>query len=694
MPRDLSPLLEPACVAVVGASEDSESYGARVWRYLRRDFQGTALAVNRRPGAVTSTTSYQSLNDIPQTPDVVVLATPSSVLTEVLREAGVIGVRAAIVLAREALTRERELLEIADEYGMLLLGPNCLGLINANTSTPLSSSISLERPLIPGPFALVSQSGAIMGTLHAKAADLGIPLGLSVSTGSQAQLSIEDFLDHIVELEDVDAVAVYLEDFDRSRFAAAAQRLREVGKPLIVLKGGVTRAGSMATASHSLSLASDGLMFRKFASDLGSVMVDDMDELLPALLAAQTRGPRLFVAAVSGGLGANAADQAQRLGLSLPEPSSRTTRALHDLGMPSLGNPLDLDATPSTAQQKSAAIAELVNDRKADCVVCIINDMPDLSVLMADLASVAEGAADRLIVCSASSEQAGVVWHEWSATGHRFVEGVAPLLRAFAAVHRGKKHRKETTTASVAEDNNAVYQVSAIEVVDMLSALGIESLHARYASSEEDALDVAARLGYPVTLKVVQGLHRGVAGVRPRLASEEEVIEAYQDVTGDGKSKDVLIQPQASAGLEFYVGVVLDPRFGPLVMVGRGGEDVERARDVSVSPCPVTPTDAWNLITQTTIGRWLFGDPLPATSRDMANLDALARLTSQASNLPALIGPTFRTLDLNPVVVGPSGAVVVDGKLAILKRKPEMWITDQGVDAAMAGINETQSVAV
>src|SRR5579875_1436018 len=189
----LEPLLSPQSIAVVGANDDPTTYGGRLWGYVARYFPGRRYAVNRRSGAVAEG-SVTDILELPEPPDAVVLATPSATVPALLARAGVMGARSVIVLDRESLGNERDLRSIAADTGTLLLGPNCLGLINANAGVPLSSSISLERGLRPGPFAFVGQSGALMGVLHARAIDTGLGVGLYVSTGSQAQLRVEDFL--------------------------------------------------------------------------------------------------------------------------------------------------------------------------------------------------------------------------------------------------------------------------------------------------------------------------------------------------------------------------------------------------------------------------------------------------------------------------------------------------------------------
>jgi len=647
----LSCLLSPRSVAVVGANDDLTTYGGRIWRYLRRDFPGPAYAVNRRAGAVRAGQCVASLKELGEAPDAIVLATPGGVVPALLCEAGQLGVRAAVVLARESLGHEEDLRAIADEHGMHLLGPNCLGLINANASTALSSSISLERPLRRGPFALVSQSGALMGVLHARGTDIGLGLGLCISTGSQAQLRVEDFLLEIAGLEEIQAVAAYLEDLDVPLFEAAVRALEERGVRPVVLKGGLTDTGSQATSAHSRALASDGRTFQYLASEIGAITVEDPDELLAALVTSRTTGSRLHIATVSGGLGAIAADQAEKLGLTLPLPAPRTLQKLEGLAMPALANPLDLEAVPSSAQQKVAAIAALVHDPQADCVLVIVNDMPGLDQLLDRLAPVAGEAADRLIVCSVCSDQSDELWDVWTTRGLLYLEGLSTTLRSVARLHPRDTSLKRV---DVAWDG----QMAPEAVLDALSSVGIPTLPTCEVDSAAEALRVAGNLGYPIVLKVARAHHRSAAGVRLGLQSGDEVAGAFDELADLGP---VLVQTAVRPGLEFYVGVIADPCFGLLLMVGMGGVNVERARDIAVAHCPVEVHTVSQVIERTVVGRWLDS---PA-SRDLVDLDALVGIAQRATELAATLGSRFRTLDLNPVVVHPSGATVVDAKITL-----------------------------
>ena len=428
----LESLLQAGSVAVVGARDDTSTYGGRAWTYLTRAFQGTATAVNARTGAVRSRRCVATLAEVDPAPEAVVLATPADTVIGLLEQAGAMGTSAAVIFSRDLFGSEEQIRAVAGQFGMSVLGPNCLGLINTNAGVILSSSISLERPSRPGPLAFVSQSGALMGLLHARSIDLGLGMGMCVSTGSQAVLRAEDFLLELAGRDDVGAVGVYLESIDVPGFTAAAEALAQRDIRLIALRAGSTSAGSRAATAHSGALAGSGAAFTALARDLGVVVVDDPGELLTTLALASSKGRRWHITTSSGGMAAIAADQATALGVELPP-----VRA--GLGAPPAGqarlNPTDLDAEAATTRQKLELIAELAGEPGLDGVLVVVSDMPFAGEFTRELAQVVTGGGGRVFVVSECSQQLAPVWHEWVDAGLAYLPGLAPALRAIGRLH-------------------------------------------------------------------------------------------------------------------------------------------------------------------------------------------------------------------------------------------------------------------
>jgi acyl-CoA synthetase (NDP forming) len=641
----LESLLQAGSVAVVGARDDTSTYGGRAWTYLTRAFQGTATAVNARTGAVRSRRCVATLAEVDPVPEAVVLATPADTVIGLLEQAGAMGTSAAVIFSRDLFGSEEQIRGVAGRFGMSVLGPNCLGLINTNAGVVLSSSISLERPSRPGPLAFVSQSGALMGLLHARSIDLGLGMGLCVSTGSQAVLRAEDFLLELAGRDDVGAVGVYLESIDVPRFTAAAQALAQRDIRLIALRAGSTSAGSRAATAHSGALAGSGAAFTALARDLGVVVVDDPGELLTTLALASTEGRRWHITTSSGGMAAIAADQATTLGVELP-PVRAGLGAL-PAGRARL-NPTDLDAEAATTRQKLELITELAGEPGLDGVLVVVSDMPFADQFTRDLAQVVTGVSGRVFAVSECSQQLAPVWHEWVAAGLAYLPGLAPALRAIGRLHGRAPGWTEPPPQRGGE------LIPPGEVEALLRESGLPVLSSREVDSAAAARSAAGSLGYPVVVKISRARHRGTHRVRLGLRNAGEVAAAYDELAPDGP---VLVQRQAAPGLEFYVGVRADPVFGRLLLVGAGGPRVEELGDIAIGREPLEPGRIRELVASTLAGRWLAS---PA-SQALFDTGSLAQVAEQALRAFAR-SAGLDSLDLNPVVVTQIGATIVDAK--------------------------------
>jgi acetate---CoA ligase (ADP-forming) len=641
----LGTLLRPESVAVVGANDDPATYGGRVWQFLRRDFRGPSMAVNRRPGAVGDATLAPSLRELPMVPEAIVIATPANAVFEVLEEASEIGVGAAVVLSRELLGAEAELRAIARRSGMTLLGPNCLGLINANAGVSLSSSISLEAPLRGGPLALIAQSGALMGTLHARAVEAGIGLGLCVSTGSQAVVRAEDLMLELAEDEEIEAVGVYVEDVDPPRFEEAVGALHARGAVVIVLKGGLTAPGSLITASHSGALASDGRAFGQLAAELGVVMVDEPGALLTTLAVSGGVRRRWFVATVSGGLSAVAVDQAVLAGIDLPEP---LVEPLERVGVKPPFNPLDLDATASSEVEKAVVVAALARDEEADGVLVVINDMPGLDRFLKQLRTHAD---ERIVLCSECSGQSAAALRDWVANGGSYTTGLAQTFGALGRLHPNRMPRANGERSP----DDALLAPG--DVLALLEEQSVPVLPFVEVRTTDEALRAADHLGYPVVVKIARAAHRG-DGIRIGLRGPEEVSAAVDELSGSGL---LLVQPHCSAGLELYVGVFPDPTFGLQLLIGAGGSCLEELADVAIVSADRLELGIENILGHTSVGRWL----LAGVGRGLLGLDRLEATAKGALRAADALGSRLVSLDLNPVVVNDQGAIVVDAKVRV-----------------------------
>ncbi len=642
----LASLFSPSEVAVVGANDRPDTFGGRVWAYLARVAPERAIPVNPRHRDVTGVPCLPRLLDVHPAPEAVVIAAPASAAMGVLEEAAAIGVRAAVVLSRDLLGHEAEIRRVVDRHLLTVLGPNCLGLINANDGVALSSSISLDRGWRRGSFALVSQSGALMGLLHAKSIDLGIGLGLAVSTGSQCMVRTEDVLTFLATDGRYRGIGLYIEDLDYRLFEVGMGHLRAAGIRLVAMKGGLTPLGNAMAAAHSGALASDGRAFAQLASDLGAIVVEDPGQLLPTLAMATTLGRRWYVATLSGGLASIAADEAARSGIELPAVPDAVVAA----GGPatSLTNPTDLDASERSVAEKVAVIRALRDDASADGVLVVVNDSPDMAELLRALQPECGTGVERALVVSECSNQVANEWAAWTSTGTAVIPGLRTALQALGRLHR-------SPSAAPSSPVSSGELVAPVDLEPLLRDAGLPLLTSHEVTSADEALAAAQCVGYPVVLKASHAAHRGAHGVRVGLTGATQVATAFADLAGYGP---VLVQPLAPIGLEWYVGIRMDPVYGELVLIGAGGPRLEALGDVAIGRAPMEVEQLEALIATTNAARWLASGTSPHLF-DRAALIDVARL---AIRFVATAMPPLASLDLNPVVVSSSGAVIVDAK--------------------------------
>ncbi|MHB1928707.1 MAG: acetate--CoA ligase family protein [Acidimicrobiales bacterium] len=639
----LTPLLNPAAVAVVGASDDPATFGGRFWRHLGDCPQVRRAAVNFRPGAVRDGELVGRVADLAAAPDVVVVATPAATVAAVIDEAAARGARAAVVLPRVPAEVESRVRDVARAHSMLLLGGSSLGLINTNDGVLLSSSVSLELPVRAGPLALVSQSGAVMGVLHARAMCQGIGLGLCVATGDQLQLRVEDVLAHVIDDPRLVAAAAYLEDVDPALFCEVADGCREAGKRLVLLEGGRSPRGSAAAAAHSGALLRDGRALATLARSHGVLVVSEPAELLATLHACCVPGRRWFIATLSGGLATLAADLAAEAGVPLADPPSAL-----DSGASS-GNPVDVDAVAATDDDAAKLVGELTADLIGDGCILVVSDKPGLGGLLTRVAALDAETRQRLHVVSECSGQYAGNLEDFVAAGGVFVDRMASFLPALAGTRERDRPRRLGSRPGTL--------LPAFTVHELLASSGLPSLPLTVVEGPDDLDRAFTEFGVPLVLKVADVGHRGSVGVR-RVTSSAEAVAAYAELQRQGR---VVAQPHARPGLEFYVGFVNDAAFGWLFLLGAGGPDVEQLKDVALHVGLPSRADAEACLLKTSVGRWLSA----SLGREAADLDALLDVVADLAMWVQSFDGAVDSVDVNPVVAHDRGATVVDAKVRV-----------------------------
>ena len=698
---DLSPLLAPRSVAVIGASDREGNLGGLAVSFLQKfGYQGPVWPINAGRQIVAGLPCYPSLRDLPSVPDLAVLAVPAESVVEVVKDCIAAHVPAAVVWAGgfaegddEGKARQRQLEQVCRDGGIKLCGPNCIGIIN--TSIGLTASFSslmteLAR-FTPGAVSMVSQSGGISVTAHARAQELGLGFRVTISCGNEAALGIPDFIRALVQDEGTRVIAVYTEGLsDPGGFVAALAEAKRRQKPVVVLKGGATEASGRAALAHTGRLAGFDRTYDAIFRECAAIRVYSTEELLDVCLQLASLRPgqlpagnRVLLSSFGGGSGVIGTDQCIREGLAVPQLDADTRQRLVPI-LTSLGSSLNpVDLTPgSMTNPKHRANLPAVLKTAADApdidtflflaagfgslapqVVQIIEDLRDYTskpVCVSWLSppeGIAEDLAARGII--AFNEHARVI----RAVGHG-VRYAADLR------HRIRK----------LPDDPPVFPWSDFVTIDghgqvvsenvaaaILEAAGLPVAKGRIASTEADAVRVAEAVGLPVAIKAISPAitHRAAVGlVALNIESADAVVKTYRAFAARSaqlgvKLDGVWIQHMFFGSHELLVTAFRDQEFGVMVGCGMGGGMTEIIDDVVFTRAPIAADGALDLLDRLRTLRRL--PALLSASQRQQAADFIARFSALVATAP---WRNF-TFEVNPLKLGTDDLAAVDGLLLI-----------------------------
>jgi len=674
-------ILHPGAVAVFGASDDTDKFGGRIIDFLiRHGFAGRLVPINPRRAQIRGHTAYAHLTAAPQGVDVAILAVPAAHLLPAIEECAASGVGACVIITTgfaEADTAGAELqqriLDIATPVGMRIIGPNCMGLINPAWHLTLCSSIVLDTErLLTGRIGLVSQSGALMGSLYDRAASDAIGFSACVSLGNQSDLEICDFVEYFIDDPATDAICVYVEGLrDPQRFVRAAAACQRAGKPMVVLKTGKTDDGVRAARSHTASLAGSYDAFAAICRRHGVVLVDDpvtMVRVADLLL----RCPRLTAEGIgilsgSGGGTGIMADRVVGAGLRLARMSLQTRAELSRLLLPpQADNPIDLGGRRPDAPDDIAApaVRALMADPDVGVLLLYLTSMPFFEARTRTLATEALAGGKpvlTLMVPGAAADRPRAVLRELGCPCFDSAEDLLVALRALFEHHRMAANATDTPERPV----NLPTALPALDdLPSLVAAYGIPIPQAVTCATPEHAIKATAKLGFPLVLKglVTNVTHKTDLGlVKTGLRDAAAVTIAWQDVASSvaahGLAKafeGALLQQQVAPGLELIASIRRDPQYGPFVLVGAGGTLVELLRDVASAPAPLSHAGAHRLVRSLRSAPMLDGWRGGAARDVDAIVEALVRLSWLAVDL----GTRLIDLEINPLIAGEIGAGV------------------------------------
>jgi acetyltransferase len=711
--RDLSPLIAPKSVAVIGASQRSaeslarEPRGNRVIRNLKNfGFPGAIAAINPKYSAVMDCPCYPDLASMPEAPDCVVIAVPNRHVPDLLEEAAAAGVRGAVVFAAGfgeiggvGRARQARLEALSKEKNFLICGPNCYGVLNVFGKAPLFAS-TIPAGFLAGPVALVSQSGGLSTTI-ANALMLNRHAGLShiISCGNQAGVTVEEYLNYFVEDQNTRVIAAFVEGFKQpAKLMAVAQKALEREKPLIILKGGRCEVSRRAAVTHSGSLAGSAEIIDAAFRQSGIVGVRSINELLDTIsifscdgyVRKYRGGRRIGVLSGSGGECTLVCDAAADAGLEVPELTETTKtqlrEAVADFG--NMNNPLDgTGAMYDDEKIFPRLLQALIDDDNIDLVGVNLeaNDPRPRELKSGNrfaLAIEKAAAASAKPIATFSSVIGGPVDRDilvpLRAAGVPLMEGAeyaSAALRNLAAYHEFRAGREPQTAQPcgrpAAPPALSSGVLGAEAAFQLLRSYGISAVPSVLARSAEEAQRAAERLGFPVALKIesAQITHKSDAGgVALSLMSPAAVVEAFTRICAQVKARvpaavieGVLVQRMAGPGVEMILGVKRDPIFGPVVLCGFGGIFVEILKDVAIGIPPLSQSQARAMLSRLRGAAMLAG----ARGSTPADTDALVDTIVALSRLSVDLRDRLEALDINPLIVQAKGVDAVDAVIQI-----------------------------
>jgi acetate---CoA ligase (ADP-forming) len=721
----LAPMLRPSAVAVVGVSRDTASIGRRVFDALRSGgFRGPVYPVNPHAADIDGVPCVASARELPAGTDLAVIAVPAPAVLPTVDDCAAAGVKSLVVIsagfaeagpAGRAL--QHTLVERVRNHGMRMVGPNCMGVLNAGADVRLNASFS---PIMPpgGRVSLLSQSGALGIAIIELAIERQVGLSTFVSVGNKADVSGNDLLQYWERDPDTSVMLLYLESFGNPRrFARLARRIGR-SKPIVAVKAGRTRAGWKAAGSHTAALAASDVAVDALFQQSGVIRADTIDEMfdIAACLDAQPLpvGRRVAILTNAGGPGILAVDACVAAGLEVVEFSPETRERLQAFLRPeaNLNNPVDMIASAG-ADEYRRTIEVALTANEVDALIVIFTPVDrrtaadTLQAIRDGIAAgrMAGGAGKPVLSCVMAEPGAPApLTIEYTSPGnpaqpvretvpaYGFPENAARALGKIAAYATWRAQppalfwsfddiradEARELCRAIVEDRGDDW-LTAEETRRVLNAFGLPLLPTVLARSADEAAALAAVFGYPVVAKLQARhiLHKSdVGAVQVGLSSERAVRTAFRELTTIAaehqrdvepvEGEGVVIQPMIAGGVETMVGVTEDPLFGPLVAFGLGGIHVEVLGDVRFRIAPLTDRDADELL------RGIRGFKLLQGYRGHppADVDALRELVLRIARLAEDV-PEVVELDLNPVMALPpgNGCRIVDARIRVAPRR-------------------------
>lgn len=707
-PAGLDAIFAPKNVAVIGATERPGSVGRQIlWNLIQTSFGGTVFPVNPTRPSVLGIRAYPSIKDVPDQVDLAVIVTPANGVPKLVQDCADVGVRGLIIISAgfkergpEGVKLETEIMAIARQHNIRIIGPNCLGVMSPLTGLNATFASAMARP---GNVGFISQSGALCTAVLDWSFRENVGFSAFVSIGSMLDVGWGDLIDYLGNDQRTSSIVIYMESVGDARSFLSAAREVALRKPIIIIKAGRTDAAAQAAASHTGSLTgSDEVLDAAFRRS-GVLRVDRISDVfyMAEVLGKQPRpkGNRLTIITNAGGPGVLATDALIGGGGELSTISPATMEALNGI-LPaywSHNNPIDVlgDASPDL-YAKTLEIAG--NDPNSDGLLVILTPqgMSEPTQTADALRSFGTG-LDKPVLASwmggpqvasgqAILNQANIPTFEFPDTAARTFNYMwqyattlqalyeTPILPADSAEETPDRAAVEAIIQKARSEGRPI--LTEYESKQVLAAYLIPTVGTRVCTTEDDAVRTAAEFGYPVVLKLHSETitHKtDVGGVQLNLRDEAAVRSAYSlirtsvaEKAGEGHFDGVAVQPMVKLdGYELIIGSSVDPQFGPVLLFGTGGQLVEVFKDRSLSLPPLNTTLARRMMETTKIYTALQG----VRGREAVDLAALERLLVRFSQL-VVEQPWIKEIDINPLLINQERMIALDARVVIYG--PEM----------------------
>ncbi|MBR4939812.1 MAG: acetate--CoA ligase family protein [Burkholderiaceae bacterium] len=696
----LDHIMKPRAIAVIGASTKAHTIGSDIMKRLQEyGFTGPIYPVNPKGGVIEGLQAYPTVLDVPGEVDLAIVVVNSKFVLQTIDQCHEKGIKGLVIITAgfketgpEGLAAEKALLEKIRAYGMRCVGPNCLGVVNTHPSIRMDGCFAEALPE-RGDIGFVSQSGALGGGILNILKDLNLGFAQFISIGNQADINAETAMEYWENEEDVKQILLYMESIQNpANFRRLATRISKK-KPILALKAGRSAAGASAASSHTGSLAGADMAADALLRQSGVIREFSLKNLFATAKMFSNcplpKGDRVVIMTNSGGPGIMATDAVCEYGMQMAQLSDETKAKLRSFlpAAASVKNPVDMIASAPLEHYRQT-LETLLADENVDMIMAIylpFLGLKDIDVAKALMEIKAQHPDKPIVGVFMTNNEFFKQLADMDVNMPFFmyaeeaVDGMNRLNQQRLWVEKpvGQEVRFEVDqdraraiiAEAVAEGRD---QLSTRESIDVLEAYGVRVCQAGFARTEDEAVAIADRIGYPIVMKMTSKTtsHKtDVGGVRVNIGSAEDLRAQYQDLVAKLEERGlleglegVIIQEMVKGSREMVCGIATDPQYGPQLMFGLGGVFIEVMKDVTFRIAPITDVDAHEMVRSVKAYKLLEG----ARGTTPAQIDQIESTLLRLSQLVSDF--TFiDELDINPLIISEKNgeAIAVDGRIKV-----------------------------